>query len=160
MTAPPSEVGFQLETDARGRLVLIDAEGQRHEGITPVRAFPLQAPEEGISLVGSDGHERVWIDRLADLPEATRRQIERALGDRELVPVIQRIVEVSTFSTPSVWTLDTDRGRARLVLKGEEDIRRLPNGDLLVADTHGLQFLLKNPAGVDRQTKRLLERFL
>jgi hypothetical protein len=67
---------------------------------------------------------------------------------------------VSTFSTPSVWTLDTDRGRARLVLKGEEDIRRLPNGDLLVADTHGLQFLLKNPAGVDRQTKRLLERFL
>ena len=49
------QIDFQLERDAFGRLVLIDAEGQRHEGIVPVRAFPLSAPGEGLSLVGADG---------------------------------------------------------------------------------------------------------
>lgn len=149
-----------FERDARGRLVLIDADGQRHEGVTPVRAFPLQAPDEGLSIVGSDGHERLWIDRLSQLGAADRAAVEAALADRELIPEIRRIVAVSTFSTPSVWTLDTDRGAATLLLKGEEDIRRLPNGDLLIADTHGLHYLLRDPARIDRGTRRMLERFL
>ena len=49
---------FQLERDAFGRLVLIDAQGERHAGVVPVRAFPLTAPSAGLSLVGSDGRER------------------------------------------------------------------------------------------------------
>jgi hypothetical protein len=158
VTTTPANARF--ERDARGLLVLIDAEGQRHEAVTPVRAFPLQAPEEGLSIVGSDGHERLWIDHLSQLDAANRAVVEAALADRELIPEIRRIVSVSTFSTPSVWTLDTDRGEATLVLKGEEDIRRLPGGDLLIADTHGLHYLLRNPAQADRGTKRLLERFL
>ncbi len=154
----PQQVHF--ERDGRGRLVLTDAEGVRHVGVTAVRAFPLQAPDEGLSIVGLDGHEHVWLDRLTDLPERDRQAVESSLAEREMIPVIERIVSVSTFSTPSVWTLDTDRGPARLVLKGEEDIRRLPNGDLLIADTHGLHYLLRDPAKIDRGTKRLLERFL
>jgi hypothetical protein len=154
----PTTVRF--EQDARGRLVLIDADGERHEGVTPVRAFPLQAPDEGLSIVGSDGHERLWIDHLSQLADAERAVVEAALADRELLPEIRRLVSVSTFSTPSVWTLDTDRGPATLVLKGEEDIRRLPSGDLLIADTHGLHYLLRDPARADRSTRRLLERFL
>lgn len=158
---PPQPVNPQaFERDAQGRLVYIDPAGVRHAGVLPVRAFPLAAPDEGVSIVGEDGHERLWIDRLSALPEPARGLLERELADRELLPVIQRIVSVSSFSTPSVWTLETDRGPTTLVLKGEEDIRRLPDGDLLVADSHGLHFRLRAPARLDRASRRLLERFL
>lgn len=146
--------------DALGRLCWTDDAGTVHVGVVPVRAFPLQAPDEGLSIVGADGHERLWIDRLDTLPDADRAVIERELADREVMPEIRRIVSVSTFSTPSVWTVETDRGAAELVLKGEEDIRRLPGGDLLIADTHGLHFRLRRPGELDRASRRMLERFL
>ena len=50
---------FQLEHDAFGRLVLVFTTGERHEGVVPVRAFPIAAPDEGLSLVGTEGHELV-----------------------------------------------------------------------------------------------------
>ncbi len=157
--ARPDAAG-RFHRDDQGRLVLRYPDGQHHAGVLPVRAFPLAAPDEGISIVGPDGHERLWIDRLSELDPADREVLERELADRELMPRILRLVSVSTFSTPSVWTLETDRGRTTLVLKGEEDIRRLPGGDLLIADSHGLHFRMTAPAGLDRESRRLLERFL
>jgi hypothetical protein len=41
------------------------------------------------------------------------------------VPKIRRLKSVSSFATSSQWTVETDRGETTLVLKGEEDIRRL-----------------------------------
>jgi len=46
---------LRLERTPAGRLALTLADGSRHEGVTPVRAFPIAAPQEGLSLVGSDG---------------------------------------------------------------------------------------------------------
>lgn len=152
--------GFTLERDARGRLVLTTADGTRHEGVLPVRAFPLTAADEGLSLVGTDGHELAWIERLAALPAAQRALLAEELAQREFVPVIERIRAVSTFSTPSTWELDTDRGPARLVLKAEEDIRRLAGGALLIADRDGLAFRVRDRFALDRASRRLLERFL
>jgi hypothetical protein len=74
--------------------------------------------------------------------------------------VILRLRSVSTFSTPSTWEVDTDRGPTRLVLKGEDDIRRLPSGALLIADRQGLPFFVKDRFALDRGSRRLLERFL
>ena len=52
MTAPD----FDLRRDAFGHLVLTDAAGREHVGVVAVRAFPIGAPDEGISLVDGDGH--------------------------------------------------------------------------------------------------------
>ena len=109
---------FSLERNAHGRLVLVDPQGVRHDGVLPVRAFPLAAPDEGLSLVGGDGRELAWIDRLSALPAAQRALVEEELAGREFMPVIERLLSVSTFSTPSTWTVDTDRGATTLVLKG------------------------------------------
>ena len=54
----PASADYQLQRDASGRLVLIDAAGERHEGVVPVRAFPISAPEDGIALV--DAHVTNW----------------------------------------------------------------------------------------------------
>lgn len=151
---------FQLHRDAYGRLVLTAASGERHEGVIPVRAFPIAAPDQGISLVDSDGHEVAWIERLADLPPTAGQLIDEELASREFVPEIEKIAGVSSFACPSTWQVLTNRGAATLVLKGEEDIRRLTHTRLLIADANGIQFLIRDTGTLDRHSRKLLDRFL
>ena len=151
---------IQLERDALGRLVWTDEQGTRHEGVVPVRAYPITAPDEGLSLVGPDGRECFWLARLDELPLEARVLIEGELASREFVPVIHRIQSVSTYATPSVWDVDTDRGATQLVLKAEEDIRRLPDQRLLIADNHGIQYLIADRLALDKLSRRILDRFL
>ncbi len=156
----PSTVPFDLTWNEAGRLVFISADGQESIGAVPVRAFPISAADEGLSLMDADGHELAWIDRLSDLPPRLQQAIERGLQEREFMPVIARLNAVSSFATPSTWQVDTDRGAFEFVLKGEEDIRRLGGGALLIADTHGVQFLIRDLFALDRHSKKLLDRFL
>lgn len=151
---------FQLHRDAYGRLVLTAENGERHEGVTPVRAFPIADPEAGISLVSAEGHEVGWADRLADLPGDIRRLVEEDLAAREFVPEIERIAAVSSFACPSTWQVFTDRGATELILKGEEDIRRLSQTRLLIADANGVQFLVRDLTRLDAPSRKLLDRFL
>jgi Domain of unknown function (DUF1854) len=67
---------------------------------------------------------------------------------------------VSSFACPSTWQLLTNRGPAELILKGEEDIRRLSQTRLLIADAHGIQFLIRDLSALDRHSRKLLDRFL
>jgi hypothetical protein len=150
----------QLSRNAFGRLVLVDADGVLHVGVNPVRAHPISAPDEGVSLVGVDGHELAWIDRLSQLPPDDRSLLEAELVSRDFMPTLQRIKKVSTFSTPSQWTVETERGETQFILRTEEDIRRLGEGRLLIASSHGLQFLVPDRFALDRASKKLLERFL
>jgi len=151
---------FQLSRDAFGRLVFTSTEGERHEGVVPVRAFPIGAPGEGLALVNPDGRELAWIFSLGTLDEDMRRLIEEELASREFLPQIRHIIHVSSFATPSTWDVETNRGKAQFVLKGEEDIRRIAHVTLLIADSHGIQFLIKDMTVLDRHSRKLLERFL
>jgi hypothetical protein len=151
---------LQVSRNAFGRLVLVDAAGVIHEGVTPVRAFPISAPDAGVSLVSTDGHEAAWLESLDELPRAMRRLVEEDLAAREFTPEIRRLVSVSSFATPSTWEVETDRGETAFVLKGEEDIRRLGRASLLIADSYGVQYLVRDIAALDKASRRLLDRFL
>ncbi len=151
---------LHIERDAMGRLRLRMSGGHWHEAVMPVRAYPLSAPGEGLSLVGADGREIAWVERLDALPGGARALIEEELAAREFQPEVLRLLRVSTFSTPSVWQVETDRGPTSFVLKSEEDIRRLPDGALLIASGQGVHYRVRNRAALDRSSRRLLERFL
>src|SRR5438105_2325053 len=83
---------LQLSYDAWGRLVLIDADGNQHVGVEPVRAFPLSDSRFGISICDAEGREIVWIEQLDALAPAVRQSLEAHLLHRELVPVVDRLV--------------------------------------------------------------------
>ena len=152
--------GFELARDAFGKLVLTTAGGERHVGVAPVRAFPIQAPDEGISLMTVDGREVAWIPSLAALAPALRSLLEAELQGREFMPEIRAIHSVSSYATPSTWQVGTDRGDTSFVLRGEEDIRRIGQDTLLISDSHGIHFLLRDLHGLDRQSRKILDRFL
>lgn len=151
---------FSLSRNAFGRLVFRSADGQVREGVIAVRAFPIAAPETGIALVDADGRELAWIERLADLPAPLRELVEAELAAREFMPQIRRLFGVSSFATPSTWRVETDRGNTEFVLKGEEDIHRLAGQSLLIVDSHGIQFLIRDLLALDAGSRRLLDRFL
>ncbi|MDD5330104.1 MAG: DUF1854 domain-containing protein [Sulfuricella sp.] len=151
---------FRLARNSFGRLVLTGADGEVHDGVLPVHAFPVSAPDEGIALVSADGRELVWIDRLADLPGEIRVVLEEELASREFMPEIHGIRQVSSFATPSTWQVETDRGEVAFVLKGEDDIRRLSSSALLIADSHGIHFLIRDIQALDKASRKLLDRFL
>ena len=149
----------QLERDALGNLIFIDAKGERHIGVYPVRAFPITAPAAGIGIMNQSGKEVCWFPDVALIPEEELTLIKEELAAREFMPVIERISQVSTFATPSIWDIETDRGPTRIRLKGEEDIRRIAGNALLIADSNGLQFIIKDSTQLDKVSKKLLDRF-
>lgn len=151
---------FQLSRNAFGKLVYSGADGEVHEGVVPVRAFPIAAPDVGIAIVSADGRELAWIERLTDLPQSLRILLQEELANREFLPEIRQIKHVSAFASPSTWQVATSRGDATLVLKGEEDIRRIGESSLMIADSHGVQFLIRDMKKLDKPSRKLLDRFL
>jgi hypothetical protein len=155
-----ASTSFQLRRDSFGKLVLTTLDGEEVAGVAPVRSFPIQAPDKGISLVREGGKEVAWIDDLAELPDGIRKLIVEELEGREFMPEILHIKDVSSFATPCTWFVDTDRGAAEFVLKVDEDIRRVGEASLLIADSHGIHFLVRDMFHIDRHSRKILDRFL
>ena len=151
---------FQLSRNSFGKLILTTAEGEVHEGVAPVRAFPIQAPDQGISMVLGDGKEVGWIDDIAGLPMQVRTLVQDELEGREFMPEILHVKDVSSYATPCTWIVKTDRGDTEFTLKGEEDIRRIGAASLLVADNHGINYLIREMYTIVKHTLRILDRFL
>ena len=151
---------FDLQRDAFGRWNLVLADGTRHAPVTAIRAYPITDPEGGVSLMDAEGHELLWIDHLAQLAPDVRSRVQQALTEREFLPVIERLEGVSSFATPSTWTVVTNRGTAQFLLKGEEDIRRLTGTVLLINDADGVQYMIRDLAAMDKHSRKLLDRFL
>jgi hypothetical protein len=152
---------FTLERNPFGKLVLVIESGETFEGVVPVRAFPIQSPEEGISLVNTDGHEVAWVDALSAVAQPAQGLIREELSAREFMPVVAKILSVSSFSTPCTWTVQTDRGDTEFVLRGDEDIRRIGKDNaLLIADSHGIQYLVRDQFALDLHSKKILDRFM
>ena len=151
---------FQLRRDSFGKLVITLDNGEEHVGVIPVRAFPIQAPTRGISLVRDGGKEVAWIDDLTEMPEQVRNLVQEEIEGREFIPEILHIKDVSSFATPCTWYVKTDRGDTEFVLKVDEDIRRVGEASLLVADSHGINFLVRDMYRIDKHSRKILDRFL
>lgn len=151
---------FALSFNPLGELVVRLADDSLYTKAVVVRAFPIAEPDRSISILGAEGKELVWIDDLSTVSPANKQVIDRALQMREFMPEILRLDGVNSFSTPSTWRVQTNRGPTAFVLKGEEDIKRLSNTTLIVADAHGVQFLIRDLPSLDRHTRKLLDRFL
>ncbi len=150
---------FKLWADPFGIWHLSLAE-QTHEHVIAVRAFPINAPNEGVSILSRDGRELLWLDQLTELPQTHRQSIEKCLQNREFMPEITKLDGVNSFVTPSRWSVQTTRGATELLLKGEEDIKRLNANTLIISDAYGVQFLIKDLSALDRHSRKLMDRFL
>jgi hypothetical protein len=155
-----SNASFALSKNSYGYLCFTDKSGKIHEQVVPVRAFPISNPHESIAIVDRDGHELIWLDRLDQTSVENQLLINAEFAAREFMPVLIRIKSVSTFTTPSTWQVETNRGGTEFTLRGEENIRRINPTKYLIADAHGVQYLIEDIKALDKHSRRLLDRFL
>ncbi len=151
---------FNLERDTRGHLVLIDEHGERYPDAAPVRAFPLSDPLHAVSICDKDGREIVYIDSLNDLEPRTRDIVEEALGQREFVPVILKILSAPPRTEPALWQVETDRGVTSFEVESEDSIYRREPRQVSVVDVRGIRYLIPDTKKLDPKSQRVLERFL
>ncbi|RCS59221.1 DUF1854 domain-containing protein [Parvibium lacunae] len=150
---------WSLHRNPLGQLIFV-REGAAPIEITPVRAFALSAPTECLSFVSATGEEVLWLESLSQAPAAAQALIQQELAQRDFVPQILAITGLDSYATPSTWQIETDRGATQLVLKAEEDIRRLPDHALLIADGQGVQYVIRDRRTLDAHSRRILKRFL
>lgn len=155
-----NDPAFRLSRDSQGKLILSDVYQQISHQVTLIRSFPISAPDEGIALVDPQGNELMWIENLQDLPMEWREFIGEELANWDFMPEIKHIDSVTSFITPCIWRVKTDRGDTQFKLKGEEAIRRLSSNSLLITDQYGIHFLIRDRKKLDRQSAKLLDRFL
>jgi hypothetical protein len=157
MTPPSPPQPFTLHRDPWGRLVLELTDGRRIVGATAARMFPISSPAGPIALCDSAGHEITWIRQIGEMPTAIRELLEDELSRRDFIPVIQRIVGVSSLSEPCEWQVETDRGPTKFVLKSEEDVHRIGPHRAIIIDARGLRFLLDDARRLDATSRRFAE---
>ena len=150
---------IRLHRDSFGRLNVEIPGGDLIQDVAPVRAFPLSAPHEWVSLVRPDGSEVVAVRNLDSLAVEVRSILEEELSHREFVPVITKIVSAETRSTPLEWNVITDRGPTTFYLESDEDMRRLSPRSAIFVDTHGIRYLIKDFTALDSQSRRILSKF-
>lgn len=155
-----SDPDFLIRHDPWGRVVYTGADGIEHVGVTPVRAFPLSAPGCWIILCDREGRELTCIADLAALPADAAGLLAEELGRREFVPVIRRVLVVSSYLEPAEWGVETDRGVTRFVLKTEDDVRRLGPWSAIIQDAQGIRYLVPDTRRLDAYSRRAIDRYL
>ena len=160
-TTDPLPADFSLEYDAWGQLVLSCADGRRHVGVEPARAFPISGPEGFVSICDTEGHELTCIEDPNSLRPEVWRILEGELASREFVPVVQRIRRVLADHDPSEWRIVTDRGPTTFLMEdSDNDVRRLGVHRILLVDTHGIRYLIPDTRRLDAASRCILERYL
>jgi len=151
---------FELSHDPFGRLVVTLADGTRHIGVEPVRAFPIADPNRFISIVDAHGRELVAIDALHDLPPPLAQMLAQELRAREFVPLIERIERIAVDKEPAEWDVHTDRGPVTFLLGNADDVRRIDRDRATVTDLQGIRYLIASLKHLDGHSRRLLEHFI
>ena len=142
----------------RGRLVVTLGGGvETVEGVRPVRAFPLTAPDRQIVLLDAEDHELGVIRELTALDRESREAIEAELEVAYLVPRVQSIRMVISRFGVTTWDLETDRGTRTAHVKDRSDVRPLPDGRIILTDIDGVKYEIPPPEELDERTRMWLE---
>lgn len=152
-------MSFDLNITPAGQLVLVTADGARHENVRPARLFPLTDPEHWISLQDASGQELLCLEDPASLTEAQRTALQSALAKRAFVPVIHAIHRISRANDGYDWHVATDRGATVFRTENDESIQSLGGSRLVIIDNRNTRYLIPDLKALDVESKRRLERY-
>ena len=149
-----------------GLLSLTVREGEErtaYERVIVLRAFPLTAPDEFLSVrLPDNGQEEIgMIERLSDLSGTSRALVEEELARRYMIPKITRILSLRRRSGLMRLAVECDLGKRTLTLHDDATaVRLLEGGRVLLSETNGCLFEIEDPKKLDKASYRRIEVFL
>ena len=154
----PTSIELRLEDQAALTLRLPD--GIEHHDVQTVRCFPLTDPDRWLSICDGHGRELVCIVEPSKISVSSRLALEAYRKQREFQPIVEKIHRIEHGPNAVTWTVDTDRGPHTIVVKSDDDVRRLADRQFLVIDAHGIRFRIPDSSRLDAAGRHLLERYL
>jgi hypothetical protein len=149
---------IRARRNERGKLVVTLGCGvETVEGVRPLRAFPLTAPDSQIVLLDADDNELGVIRDLKALDRETREAIEAELEIAYLVTRVQEIRSVLSRFGVTTWDLETDRGPRIAHVKERSDIRPMPDGRIVLTDVDGVKYEIPPLKELDERSRSWLE---
>lgn len=149
-----------IAPDGEDFLAMELPDGRRLGGLRPLRLFPLSEAEGWIALLDADGAERAIIESLERLGAPARIAVQACLRRHEFLPEIESIIRVSSKLEPSEWTVRTDRGIARFVLRHDSDFRRAGPCGALIVDADGIRYHIADRRKMDARSQRFVEWYI
>lgn len=156
-TSDEARGALSLESDESGQLFVVD------DPPVPVRVrqcFPWSEPRRHLSLRDASDQEIAMVDDPADLDEASRGAIERALGIAGFVLEVIRVLEIDEEVEIRQWSVETTSGSRMFQTHLDEWPRALPGGGLLIRDVAGDLYKLGAAHTLDRKSRELLWAFV
>ena len=133
------------------------ASGESFENLEPRRLFPVNRPDEYITLLDSEGVERGVIRNISELNAESRVVICASLDDYYLVPQITKIVSTAEKYGNLHWIVETDRGRKEFDIRNRNsDIRIYSDGRVRVRDSDDNRYVIDDWQVLDKHSKSLL----
>jgi hypothetical protein len=122
---------------------------------------PVSARGREVSIVGPDKKEIVLIRDVEELDEPTRDLLRTELERRYGIAVIRRVARCWVRFGNRYWEVETDRGpRVFLIRNPGKNITYLSEDHLLIRDVAGNRFEIPSLAGLDKASRREIERVL
>jgi hypothetical protein len=143
-----------------GALLRLTVEGDRsHLRVSVLRAFPLSDPGRFLSVRDDEGKELGVIADPAGLREEDRAIVDEELERRYFVPIVRRIVSAKERFGTVDWVVQTDRGERRFTTQNlRENLTRPAPGRLILADTDGNRYDIRDVEALDAESQGLLLR--
>jgi hypothetical protein len=152
-----------LHVRRNGNRLEIRREGEDDwQQVKLVRLFPFTEPERWISIVDKDNKEIGILPDLKGFSAEDLRVLRDELRLRYLVPEIIHILSIrDRVAMMAEWTVETDRGKAKFLMRNLRDKLQEPlPGYLSLTDMEGNRFDIPDVAALDRRSRRLLEERL
>ena len=147
-----------LERRADGRLWATGGGAERAVWVR--RCFPWSEPTRFVSLRDDDEAEFALVRDPAELDPASRRVLEEAMAAAGFVFEVTRVTAIEEEVEIRHWRVDTRQGTRSFQTRLDAWPRVLPHGGLLIRDVAGDLYHVRDPAGLDKQSRALLWAFV
>lgn len=133
------------------------ADGKSFENLEPRRLFPVNRPNEYITLLDSEGVERAVIRSFDDISSDSAKVVRASLDDYYLVPQITKIISAVEKYGNLHWSVETDRGLKEFDIRNRNsDIRIYSDGRVRVRDSDDNRYVIDDWQLLDKHSKALL----
>lgn len=131
--------------------------GEVYEKLEARRLFPVNRPNEYITLLNPEGVEVAVIRKITDLSEESKKAIEYSLNDYYLVPHIQRIVSITEKYGTLHWVVETERGIKEFDIRNRNhDIKAFRSGCVRVRDSDDNRYVIDDFRALDKHSRSQL----
>ena len=138
-----------------------NGDDEEHPAVMAVMGFPLTNPDQFISIIGmKDGKKDKEIGIIEDtkkLDSRSRKVLKGELKRAYFMPQITRINRLKEEHGMMKFNVETDKGQREFETRYKEDIRKLTGGHVVIKDSDGNRYEIKDYRRLDQRSVTFID---